>query len=100
MTWRLTAHGQTSTAPTGTPEAPVAASGQAPAPEGRPGTPMLDVRDLRVAYRNGERAVPAVRGVSFTLDRGRPLGVAGESDLGKLHEKIGQRAGTPTACPP
>ncbi|MET8337500.1 ABC transporter ATP-binding protein [Streptosporangium canum] len=65
------------------PETPVAASGQAPAPEGRPGTPLLDVRDLRVTYRNGERAVPAVRGVSFTLDRGQTLGVAGESGSGK-----------------
>ncbi|WP_245647042.1 ABC transporter ATP-binding protein [Microtetraspora niveoalba] len=44
---------------------------------------MLDVRDLRVSYRNGERTVPAVRGVSFTLDRGQTLGVAGESGSGK-----------------
>jgi peptide/nickel transport system ATP-binding protein len=44
---------------------------------------LLDVRDLSVTYGRGERAVPAVRGVSFTLDRGQTLGVAGESGSGK-----------------
>ncbi|WP_157245881.1 ABC transporter ATP-binding protein [Nonomuraea typhae] len=40
---------------------------------------MLEVRDLRVSYG----AAPAVRGVSFTLDPGSTLGVAGESGCGK-----------------
>ncbi|MGV9777728.1 ABC transporter ATP-binding protein [Streptosporangium sp. NPDC003464] len=62
---------------------------QTRAPEGRSGAPMLDVRDLRVTYRNGERAVPAVRGVSFTLDRGQTLGVAGESGSGKSTMALG-----------
>jgi peptide/nickel transport system ATP-binding protein len=44
---------------------------------------MLEVRDLRVTYRQGDRAVPAVRGVNFTLDRGQSLGIAGESGSGK-----------------
>ncbi|MFI6595456.1 ABC transporter ATP-binding protein [Nonomuraea sp. NPDC050536] len=40
---------------------------------------MLDVRDLRVSYGTA----PAVRGVSFTLEPGQTLGVAGESGCGK-----------------
>jgi peptide/nickel transport system ATP-binding protein len=45
--------------------------------------PLLEVRDLHVTYRQGDRAVPAVRGVDFTLPRGGTLGVAGESGCGK-----------------
>jgi peptide/nickel transport system ATP-binding protein len=44
---------------------------------------MLEVIDLKVTYRQGDRAVPAVRGVSFTLDGGQTLGIAGESGSGK-----------------
>lgn len=46
---------------------------------------LLDVKDLKVAYRNaatGERAM-AVDGVSFSLDRGETLGIVGESGCGK-----------------
>ncbi|MFD3337189.1 ABC transporter ATP-binding protein [Streptomyces sp. NPDC058700] len=44
---------------------------------------MLEVKDLRVGYRNGGRLLPAVRGVDLTLDRGQTLGLAGESGSGK-----------------
>jgi len=44
--------------------------------------PLLEVRDLCVTYPSGG-GVPAVRGVSFRLDRGETLGVAGESGCGK-----------------
>jgi peptide/nickel transport system ATP-binding protein len=44
---------------------------------------LLEVRDLRVAYREAERVVPIVDGVSFTLRRGEALGLAGESGCGK-----------------
>jgi peptide/nickel transport system ATP-binding protein len=44
---------------------------------------LLDVRDLRVAYREGGRVISIVDGVSFTLRRGEALGLAGESGCGK-----------------
>ncbi|TDC56974.1 ABC transporter ATP-binding protein [Jiangella ureilytica] len=57
---------------------------------------LLEVKDLTVTYRASTSAaspekrgsagagdVPAVRGVSFTLDAGQKLGLAGESGCGK-----------------
>lgn len=44
---------------------------------------LLDVEDLSVTYRSGGTEVPAVRGVSFQLDTGQTLAVAGESGSGK-----------------
>ncbi len=44
---------------------------------------VLSVRDLRVTYRTRGGGVPAVRGVSFDIDRGEVLGLAGESGCGK-----------------
>ncbi len=46
--------------------------------------PMLAVEDLRVSFRDGRgRTVHAVDGVSFTVERGRTLGIVGESGCGK-----------------
>jgi oligopeptide/dipeptide ABC transporter ATP-binding protein len=47
-------------------------------------TPVLDVRDLRIAFptRTGEPSRP-VDGVSFTLRRGETLALVGESGCGK-----------------
>ncbi len=45
--------------------------------------PLLSVRDLSVGYRTRSGMVPALRGVSFDLDRGGTLGLAGESGCGK-----------------
>jgi peptide/nickel transport system ATP-binding protein len=44
---------------------------------------LLTVEGLRVTYTTGSGKVPAVRGVSFDLDRGGSLGLAGESGCGK-----------------
>lgn len=45
--------------------------------------PLLQVDDLHVTYRTGSGEVPAVRGVSFVVERGQSLGLAGESGCGK-----------------
>lgn len=44
---------------------------------------LLEVRDLYVKYVTEETAVDAVNGVSFKLDRGRTLGIVGETGAGK-----------------
>jgi peptide/nickel transport system ATP-binding protein len=44
---------------------------------------LLELDDVSVTYRTSEGPVPAVRGVSLTLDAGASLGVAGESGCGK-----------------
>ncbi len=45
--------------------------------------PLLAVDDLWVRYRVASGDVPAVQGVSFRLERGASLGLAGESGCGK-----------------
>jgi peptide/nickel transport system ATP-binding protein len=49
----------------------------------QPSIPLLSVRDLRVELPVGDRWIPAVDGVSFDLERGEALAVAGESGCGK-----------------
>jgi peptide/nickel transport system ATP-binding protein len=44
---------------------------------------LLDVRDLRTYFHVMDGTVKAVDGVSFSIDRGRTLGVVGESGCGK-----------------
>lgn len=45
--------------------------------------PLVEVRDLRVAVREGEGARDAVAGVSFAIDAGECLALVGESGSGK-----------------
>jgi len=45
--------------------------------------PLLTVTDLRVTLNTARGAVDALRGVSFTLERGQTLGLIGESGCGK-----------------
>ncbi|MEM6895823.1 MAG: ABC transporter ATP-binding protein [Pseudomonadota bacterium] len=45
--------------------------------------PLLEVDNLAVEFRLDGRSQRAVQGVSFTLGRGRTLGVVGESGCGK-----------------
>jgi oligopeptide/dipeptide ABC transporter ATP-binding protein len=45
--------------------------------------PLLDIRNLVTAFHTPAGRVPAVDGVSLAIDRGRALGLVGESGCGK-----------------
>ena len=46
-------------------------------------TPILDVKNLRISFTTINGTVKAVRGIDFTLYKGRTLAIVGESGSGK-----------------
>ena len=44
---------------------------------------ILEVKDLRVGFRQDGQLFEAVKGVSFSLDRGETVALVGESGSGK-----------------
>ena len=45
--------------------------------------PFLEVKDLVVEYTSDDEVIHAINGVSFKLEKGRTLGLAGETGAGK-----------------
>ncbi|MBA9006053.1 ABC transporter ATP-binding protein [Thermomonospora cellulosilytica] len=54
-----------------------------------PPTAFLEVRDLRIHFPTDDGLVKSVDGLSFTLERGRTLGIVGESGSGKSVTSLG-----------
>src|SRR6202049_380877 len=53
------------------------------APPSPPAGPLLEIRNLTIRYRDGDRQITAVRDVSLSLKPGGSLAIVGESGSGK-----------------
>jgi peptide/nickel transport system ATP-binding protein len=55
----------------------------------RPPSAFLEVRDLRIHFPTDDGLVKSVDGLTFSLERGRTLGIVGESGSGKSVTSLG-----------
>ena len=44
---------------------------------------LLEVKNLDIRLKKGKETIPAVNGVSFSVEKGKTLGIIGESGSGK-----------------
>ncbi|SEL96386.1 ABC transporter ATP-binding protein [Nonomuraea pusilla] len=52
-------------------------------------TPFLDVKDLKIHFSTDDGLVRSVDGLTFSLERGKTLGIVGESGSGKSVTSLG-----------
>jgi peptide/nickel transport system ATP-binding protein len=58
-------------------------------PNMRSGQPFLELKDLKIHFPTEDGVVRSVDGVSFSLERGKTLGIVGESGSGKSVTSLG-----------